>query len=117
MKIYDMESTRQQKLGRMLQKELAQLLQFEIKEYTFGTMVSVTVVRVSPDLSVAKVYLSIFGTDDKDKVVNNLREHQGEVRYHLGKMVKGQMRKLPELHFFLDDSLDYLDHIETLLKS
>lgn len=111
-----MESTRQLKLGRMLQKEIAQLLQFEMPHLANGSMITVTVVRVSADMSVAKIYLSLFGTQDKNAVLNTIRSHGNEIRFRLGKLVKGTMRKLPELAFYLDDSMDYYEHIDHLLK-
>ncbi len=111
-----MESTRQLKLGRMLQKEIAQLLQFEMATLAQGSMVTVTIVRVTADLSVARIYLSIFAAKDPQAVLKNIQQATGEIRYKLGKLVKGSMRKIPELSFFLDDSMDYYEHIDQLLK-
>jgi len=111
-----MESTRQQKVARLIQKELSNVFTREGSNIYGRIMVSVTVVRMSPDLSVAKVYLSIFGTDKKKDVVTALDEHKGKLRYLLGQSMKGQMRVVPELIFYIDDSVDYYEKIDTLLK-
>ena len=80
-----------------------------------GAMVSVTVVRVTPDLSIAKCYLSIFTGPDKQEVLENIRERTGTIRGTVGKRLKN-MKKIPELLFFLDDSMDYASEIDELLK-
>jgi len=112
-----MESTRQKKIGKLLQRDLSEMFQREAKEFTHGAMVSVTVVRVTADLSIAKVYLSIFPTGKKDEVFNIINENTGKLRYFLGQRVGKQLRVIPELHFFIDDSLDYIDNIDRLLKN
>jgi ribosome-binding factor A len=111
-----MESTRQQKVARLIQKELSQVF---IKEgsWLYGRiMVSITTVRVSPDLSVAKIYLSIFGTSDKKKVLQTLDQHKPKIRYLLGQQLKNQLRIIPELIFYLDDSVDYAEKMEEVFK-
>ncbi len=100
----------------MLQKEISELFQKEVREVAMGVMVSVTVVRISPDLGQAKVYLSIFPTSGNEEVFNNIIEHTSQIRFALGKRVGKQMRIIPDLKFFMDDSLDYLDNIDRLLK-
>ena len=112
-----MESTRQKKIGKLLQKDISEMFQREAREYTLGSMVSVTVVRVTADLSIAKVYISIFPTGKKDEVFNNINENVSKLRYMLGQRVGKQLRVIPELHFFIDDSLDYIDNIDRLLKN
>lgn len=92
------------------------MFQKECKEYTEGAMVSVTTVRVSPDLSYAKVYLSIFPSALVEKTMNMLNEKNKSIRFILGKKVGKQMRIIPELRFFVDDSLDYIEKIDQLLK-
>ena len=77
---------------------------------------SVTVVRVSPDLSIARVYISVFGTDDKDSLLERMNKQGYAIRKKLGQRIRNQMRKVPELKFFLDDSVDYSQQIEDLLK-
>ena len=112
-----MESTRQKKIGKLLQKDISEMFQREAREYTLGSMVSVTVVRVTADLSIAKVYISIFPTGKKDEVFNNINENVSKLRYMLGQRVGKQLRVIPELHFCIDDSLDYIDNIDRLLKN
>jgi len=111
-----MESTRQKKIGKLLQRDLSEMFQREAREFALGTMVSVTVVRVTADLSIAKVYISIFPTGKKDDVFNNILENASTLRYMLGQRVGKQLRVIPELHFFIDDSLDYIDNIDKLLN-
>jgi ribosome-binding factor A len=111
-----MESTRLQKVSRLLQKELGTFLQRESQVVCGGKMVSVTSVRVSPDLGIAKVYLSIFPPDKKEETLVKIKSHVKNIRYVLGKNVHNQMRIIPELDFFIDDSLDYIEKIEGLLK-
>ena len=77
---------------------------------------SVSVVRVSPDLSVAKAYLSVFPSERAQEVLQNINDHASEVRFELGKLERHQLRIIPELKFFLDDSLDYVEHIDELLN-
>ncbi len=112
-----MESTRQKKIGKLLQRDLSEMFQREAKEFTHGAMVSVTVIRVTADLSIAKVYLSIFPTGKKEEVFSIINENANKLRYFLGQRVGKQLRVIPELHFFIDDSLDYIDNIDRLLKN
>ncbi|NPA36210.1 MAG: 30S ribosome-binding factor RbfA [Chlorobi bacterium] len=112
-----MESTRQKKIGKLLQRDLSEMFMREAREYTLGAMVSVTVVRVTSDLSIARVYLSIFPPDKKDEVFNYITENTSKLRYFLGQRVGKQLRVIPELQFFIDDSLDYIDNIDRLLKN
>ncbi len=111
-----MESTRQQKVGRLLQKEMGEYLQQNSRELLPGKMITVTVVRVSPDLGVAKVYLSIFPLKDEEKPIEDLQAHAGKIRYDIGQKVRNQLRAIPEFIYYLDDSLDYIDKIDNLLK-
>lgn len=111
-----MESTRQNKISRLLQKDLGEIFQFEGRSIAGKAMVTVTKVSVTPDLSIARVYLSIFAAPDKKEVLENVRKHTSEVRYKLGNRVGKQLRKVPALEFFEDDSLDYIENIEGLLN-
>lgn len=111
-----MDSVRQNKVSRLIQRDFSEMFQKECKEYTEGAMLSVTAVRVSPDLSYAKVYLSIFPSALAEKTMNTLNEKNKSIRFVLGKKVGKQMRIIPELRFFVDDSLDYIDKIDQLLK-
>jgi len=108
-----METTRQNKISRLLQKELSEIFRQETSK-THGVLVSVSVVRVSPDLSVAKAYLSIFPEKAAD-MLESIRDNAKTIRYELASRVRYQLRKTPELMFFLDDSLDYIENIDTLL--
>ncbi|MBP8777668.1 MAG: 30S ribosome-binding factor RbfA [Bacteroidaceae bacterium] len=110
-----METTRQNKITRLLQKELSEIFQLQTKAMQ-GTLVSVSVVRISPDLSVARVYLSIFPSERGDELCKNINQNQKGIRFELGTRVRHQLRIIPELKFFIDDSLDYIDNIDSLLK-
>lgn len=111
-----MESTRQKKVSRLLQKELGTIFQRMTNELG-GKMITVTTVRISPDLGVAKVYLSIFPKKEKDdRTLKQIRNMTSQIRNELGKKVRNQLRIIPELNFFEDDSLDYIENIENLLN-
>ena len=110
-----MTSTRQDKVGRELQRYLGEILQQEQGLFP-GVMLTVTSVRVSPDLGVAKVYLSFFPSKDKEASLKAVRTRTKQIRYELGTRVKNQLRIVPTLTFFIDDSLDYIENIENLLK-
>lgn len=111
-----MDTTRQQKVSRLLQKEMAELFQRDLQGLFHGKMVTVTVVRISPDLSVARVYLSVFPPAAREEVMKSLEEHNASIRHRLGQKIRHQIRIVPELHFFIDDSLDYYENIDNLLK-
>ncbi|MBJ2188457.1 MAG: 30S ribosome-binding factor RbfA [Muribaculaceae bacterium] len=110
-----MESTRQAKISRLLQKELSEIFRQQTAK-THGTIVSVSAVRVSPDLSVAKAYLSVFPSEKAQEVMENINISAKTIRYELAQKVRFQLRKTPELQFYLDDTLDYLEKIDTLLE-
>jgi len=110
-----METTRQHKIGRLLQKVLGDIFQQMGRDVFRGKIISVTVVRVSADLSVARVYLSIFPENKDENVLNDIEMHDKQIRYELGKKVRHQLRKVPELKFFQDDSVDYSMRINDLL--
>lgn len=112
-----MESTRQKKVSRQVLKDLSEIFQLEGRDIVGTSFVSVTVVRVSPDLSVARVYLSVFGTEDKEGLLEKINSKGNIFRKKLGIRVKNQMRKVPELKFFLDDSVDYSEQIDDLLNN
>ncbi|MCB0804268.1 MAG: 30S ribosome-binding factor RbfA [Bacteroidales bacterium] len=110
-----MESTRVNKVSRLVQKELGEIFRLEERGSFGNAMITVTKAHVTPDLSLARVYLSLFATKDKDALLESIRGHSGEIRYKLGKRIGKQVRAIPELQFFMDDSLDYIDRIEELL--
>lgn len=109
-----MESTRQAKICRLLQKELSEIFRTQTAK-THGTIVSVSSVRISPDLSIAKAYLSIFPQNKAEEVFESIKASAKTIRYELAQKVRFQLRKVPELHFYIDDSLDYLENIDNLL--
>ena len=109
-------STRQLKVAREIQKDLAEIIRSKGMAAFGGALVTVSEVRVSPDLSVAKVYVSIFPSDRQEAVMNHLEENVRTYRGELGRIVAKQFRIVPELIFVLDTSLDYAEHIESLLK-
>jgi len=111
-----MESTRQKKVARLVQKELADILLHHSGELAPGKMISVTTVRVSPDLSLAKTWISIFPSEKSAEILENLRSQVPRIRYELGQKVRNQLRIVPEIAFFVDDSNDYIDKISNLLK-
>ena len=110
------ESTRQQKVGRQIQKDISHIFLKEARHLVQGVMVTVSKVRVSPDLTFAKVYLSIFPFDKGEATLATLKENSSMIRYELGKRVRNQLRTVPEVAFALDDSLEYVDRIEKLIK-
>ncbi|NMC37467.1 MAG: 30S ribosome-binding factor RbfA [Bacteroidales bacterium] len=112
-----MESTRQKKVSRLIQKEMAVIFLRKGNEWAHGKMVSITKVRVSPDLSYAKIYISIFPSSDQSIILESLHEHSSRIRFEMGQKVRRQLRIVPEIAFFIDDSLDYIDNIDRLLKS
>ena len=110
-----MQETRQNKIARLLQKELSLIFQSQTR-MMHGVMVSVTRVKISPDLSVCTAYLSIFPSDKGEELLTNIQTNEKTIRYELGTRVRNQLRIIPELRFFIDDSLDYIEHIDELLK-
>jgi len=110
-----MESTRQSKIARLIQKELSEIFLLQAKSLS-GVIVSVTSVSVSPDLSIARARISVFPSERSNEIVRNLTANTRSIRYELGGRLRHQLRIIPELKFFVDDSLDYLERIDELLK-
>lgn len=110
-----METTRQNKIARLIQKELSDIFMLQTKAMK-GVLVSVSACRISPDLSISRVYLSVFPSERSKEIIANINANSKAIRYELGTRVRFQLRIIPELKFFLDDSLDYLEHIDELLK-
>lgn len=110
-----MEGTRLNKIERLLQKELSELFRKQTAMMR-GTLVTVSTVRVSPDLSVAKAYLSIFPSEKGNEMIKTIEKNKKTLRYDLAQIVRTQLRRIPELMFYIDDSLDYVDNIDKLLK-
>ncbi|MDR0602794.1 MAG: 30S ribosome-binding factor RbfA [Bacteroidales bacterium] len=111
-----MNTTRQQKVARLLQKEIATILQIDGKNLYGSALVTVTEVSVSRDFSFARIYVSIFTTGNKMDVLQTIESGKKEIRYKLGKQVKNQLRIIPEIVFEIDDTLDYIENINNLLK-
>ena len=111
-----MESQRQSKVSRLIQKELADIFQKQGNTLFGGGMISVTVVRVTPDLEIAKVYVSIFPPERKQELFEVINQQVKTVRHELARRVKNQLRLVPNLIFYIDDSIDYADKIDDLLK-
>ena len=99
----------------MLQKELAEIFQSQTRMMR-GVMVSVTRTKISPDLSICTAYLSVFPSERGEEILENVNRTNQQIRYALGQRVRYQLRIVPELRFFIDDSLDYIEHIDELLK-
>lgn len=113
-----MESTRQNKVARLLQKELGDIFQKESMNMFRGALISVTVVRVAPDLSFARVYVSIFApSKDEKELFVAVQNKAKTIRQMLAQKVAKQLRIIPELAFFLDDSIEYQENIDRLLHS
>jgi ribosome-binding factor A len=111
-----MDSTRQLKVARQIQKDLGDIFQRMGKTFSQGKMVTITTVRVSPDLSFAKVYLSVFPSENGKAFLEHVNPLIKSIRNELGKKIKNQVRVVPELAFYIDDSMDYVQHIDELLK-
>ena len=110
-----METTRQNKIARLIQKELSEIFQLQTMGMR-GVLVSVSACRISPDMSSCRVYLSVFPSEKAEEIVKNINDNTKQVRFDLGNRVRHQLRIIPKLKFFIDDSLDYVDNIDRLLK-
>ncbi|MBE6175893.1 MAG: 30S ribosome-binding factor RbfA [Rikenellaceae bacterium] len=111
-----MDSTRQQKIARQIQRDIAEILQKELADTLRGTLVTVTTVRVSPDLAYAKLYISIFPFERSAAILETIKEKSWYVRKLLGARIRNQLKIVPELEWFIDDSLEYIENIDNLLK-
>jgi ribosome-binding factor A len=109
-----MESKRQQKFSGLIQKDLAEIFQREGMNYLPGAMITVTKVRVSPDLALARVYLSFFNNNNNELAINTIKSHSGEIRYKLGSRIKDQARIVPQLDFFIDDTSEYVERMDKI---
>jgi len=111
-----METTRQEKIARLLQKELGELFLLYARQLQ-GVLITVTEVRVTTDLSLGRVFLSVFPTDKSSEVMSQVETDTKSIRFELGKRVRHQLRIVPELSFYLDESMEKLEHIDQLLKN
>ena len=105
-------TTRQQKIARQIQKDTADIFARELAGKLRGVMTTVTTVRVSPDFGYAKIYVSVFPFGEAQRVMQILDEESWLVRRSLGQRIRHQLKVVPELQFFLDDSLEYIENIE-----
>ena len=112
-----MASIRQQKMASLLQRELAIIFQAESKTLFHGAFITVTMVRVTSDMSLAKVYLSMFGVEDKKSFLEEIQALKGKIKGILGRKMSQQIRKMPDINFYIDDSLDYAEGIDNLLDA
>ena len=111
-----MDSTRQQKISRQIQRDIAEILQKELSDALRGTLVTVTTVRVSPDLAYAKLYISVFPFERSGATLDLIKEKSWYVRKLLGQRIRNQLKIVPELEWFIDDSLEYIENIDNLLN-
>ncbi len=112
-----METKRQQRIQKLLLRDLGEIFQRELGHVTRHAMVTVTKVYVTPDLSLARIYLSLFAVKNKAALMQDIERHHKEIRKKLGDRIRHQLRIVPELQFFEDDSLDYIERIDDLLKN
>lgn len=112
-----MDSVRQQKYAKLIQKELGDLFQKEGRNWYGQHFVTVTGARITPDLALARIQISIFKAPKPAEVMKSLQRHKNEIRRELGKRIGRQARIIPELEFYLDDSLDYVEKIDNIFKN
>lgn len=110
------ETNRQKKIAGVLQKDLIDILQGEARDWLKGIIISITKVYVTSDLGEAKVYVSVFPSKHRDKLMEGIKENSSTIRYELARRTKNQLRRMPNLEFFMDDSLDYIEGIDSALK-
>lgn len=111
-----METKRQEKIARLIQKEMGMLFQNELSELGAGGMITVTKAKITSDLGLAKIYLSLLAVNDNQAVIDNINKNVVQIRYAFGKKIKSQLRIVPHLKFYEDDSMDYYENIDRLLK-
>ena len=109
-----MESKRQQKFAGVIQEDLAAILQRESSSYLPNTMVTITKVRVTPDLAIARVFLSFFSNNNNQLALQTIKQHASEIRYKLGSRIKDQVRVIPQLEFFIDDTSEYVERMDKI---
>ncbi|MBI1222845.1 MAG: 30S ribosome-binding factor RbfA [Bacteroidetes bacterium] len=111
-----MDSKRQEKFARLIQKDLGEIFQMVSHRYFNGAFITIREVKVTPDLGLARVYLSFFQVDDKEDMLEKVDMHAKEIRHELAQRIRHQVRKIPALEFFVDDTLDYAQHMEDVFK-
>ncbi len=111
-----METNRQKKIAGVLQKDLADVLQNAARDGMKGVIISVTKVQVTSDLGQAKVFISVFPQTKRDIILKGVQENTATIRYEMAKRTRNQLRRMPELLFYIDDTLDYIEDIDNALK-
>ncbi|WP_183562061.1 30S ribosome-binding factor RbfA [Mucilaginibacter sp. SP1R1] len=111
-----MESKRQQKFAGVIQQDLAAIFQREGMNYLPNTMVTITKVRVTPDLAIARIFLSFFGNNNLQLALQTIKSHASEIRYKLGSRIKDQVRIIPQLEFFVDDTSEYVERMDKIFE-
>jgi ribosome-binding factor A len=111
-----MESKRQQKVGRQIQKDLGDIFQKEASHLLDGSLITVTGVKISPDLSIARAYVSILPDQKKNSVLEALKDNAKFLRQKLGNRVRHQLRIVPDLYLYLDDTLEYVEKMDKLFS-
>jgi ribosome-binding factor A len=109
-----MESKRQQKFAGVIQEDLAAIFQREGMNLVPNTLITITKVRVTPDLAIARVFLSFFNSDNAPLALNTIKSHASEIRYKLGARIKDQVRIIPQLEFFIDDTSAYVERMDKI---
>ncbi len=109
-----MESKRQQKFAGVIQQDLAAIFQREGMNLLPNTMITITKVRVTPDLAIARVFLSFFNSNNVQLALNTIKQHASEIRYKLGARIKDQVRIIPQLEFFVDDTSEYVERMDRI---
>jgi len=110
----NMESKRQQKFAGVIQEDLAAIFQKEGLNMMPNTLITITKVRVTPDLAIARVFLSFFNTNNAQLALNTIKSHSSELRYKLGARIKDQVRIIPQLEFFIDDTSEYVERMDKI---
>jgi ribosome-binding factor A len=111
-----MENTRQNKIAKLLEHDLANIFQHIAQDEYKGTLISITKINVTSDLGIARINFSVFPTNKSQEVLDYFNENSPTIRGELGNKIKNQLRRVPELTYYLDDTLDYIDNIDKLLK-
>ena len=111
-----MESKRQQKFAGVIQQDLAIIFQREASAYLPNTMITITKVRVTPDLAIARVFLSFFNNANGQAALQTIKAHASEIRYKLGSRIKDQVRIIPQLEFFVDDTSEYVERMDKIFE-
>jgi len=109
-----MESKRQQKFAGVIQEDLAAIFQREGVNYLPNTLITITKVRVTPDLAIARVFLSFFNNNNAQLALQTVKSHGNEIRYKLGARIKDQVRVIPQLEFFIDDTSEYVERMDKI---